>query len=50
MKDNKLTPEQALETIGKALAHPGLKLSQGEHLALIECYTVLQEVIKPKPI
>ncbi len=42
----KLTPQQALEVIGNALAHESLKLSQREHVTLIEAYKVIKENLK----
>lgn len=43
-----LTEKQALEELGKVLAHPILKLSQREHLHLIECYNILEKLVKEK--
>jgi hypothetical protein len=37
-----LNNEKALETIGQALAHSSLKLSQKEHLYLIDCFNKLK--------
>lgn len=43
-----ITNEVALQQIGLALAHESLKLSQREHLYLIECYNVLEKLVKEK--
>lgn len=45
LKEQELTPKQAIEIIGNALAHDSLKLSQQEHLALIKCYKAVKEKI-----
>ena len=42
---SKLTTEQALEILGQALAHDSLKLTQKEHLILIEAFKTLQEAL-----
>ena len=46
--ENKLTPEQALNNIGLALAHESLKLTQKEHLTLIESYNIVKLALAPK--
>jgi glycine cleavage system H lipoate-binding protein len=38
--------QKALNNIGIALANEGLKLSQGEHLALIESFKIVSEHVK----
>jgi len=40
-----LTTKQALEAIGQVLALDTLKLSQKEHLYLIECFNKLKELV-----
>jgi hypothetical protein len=40
-----LTNKQALETIGQVLALDILKLTQKEHLLLIECFNKLKELV-----
>lgn len=45
-----LTVDESLSIIGQALAHKNLKLSQGEHLLIIEAYNKIQtELKKEKP-
>lgn len=43
---NRLTPDQSIINIGLALAKPDFKASQAEHLALLESWEVLKEVIE----
>jgi hypothetical protein len=42
----KLTYEQALQIIGEGIAHDSLKLSQKEHLLLIESFKTLKELVE----
>lgn len=42
----KLTTKQALEILGEGLAHESLKLSQKDHLILIEAFKTIKEEIK----
>lgn len=44
----KLTSKQALEIIGQVLAHESLKLTQKEHLILIEAYRTIENELTPK--
>lgn len=44
-EQKEITAKEAIEIIGNALAHDSLKLSQGEHLALVKCYKVVKEKI-----
>jgi hypothetical protein len=43
-----LTAEQALNSFGQLMSLDSLKLSQKEHLHLLECYDVLKKAIEPK--
>jgi len=45
---NEITTQKALEIIGRALSHDELKLSQKDHLLLIQCFKVLKDFIEPK--
>ena len=40
-----LTHEQALQIIGQGISHESLRLSQKEHLYLIECFNKLKELV-----
>ena len=40
---SKLTIKESLEILGQALAHDSLKLTQKEHLILIEAYQTIKE-------
>lgn len=42
----KLTYEQALQIIGEGITHDSLKLSQKEHLLLIESFKTLKELVE----
>lgn len=44
-EQKEISANEAIEIIGNALAHDSLKLSQGEHLALVKCYKVVKEKI-----
>lgn len=44
----KKTVEEALGFIGQALAHESLKLTQKEHLILIESFKIIKEELAPK--
>ena len=44
-EQKEITAKEAIEIIGNALAHDSLKLSQGDHLALVKCYKVVKEKI-----
>lgn len=46
MEEKKLTLEEALHNIAIALCHESLKLSQKEHLSLIESFNIIKETIK----
>jgi hypothetical protein len=43
-----LTAEQALNSFAQLMSLDSLKLSQKEHLHLLECYNVLKKEIEPK--
>ena len=43
-----LTTDEAISIIGQALAHDSLKLSQREHLLLIDAYNKIFDTLKPK--
>ncbi len=47
---NQITAQEALKIIGNGLAHKSLRLSQKEHLVLLECWKVLNDHINPKEI
>jgi len=42
-----MTLEQAINNIGVVLASPELKLSQGEHLALIKSFEIVKKACTP---
>ncbi len=44
--ETKMTIENALQVTGELFANPTLKLSQQEHLILIEAYKILKEFIE----
>lgn len=47
LQDKKeLTVDESLNIIGQALAHKNLKLSQGEHLLIIEAYNKIEKELK----
>lgn len=48
MSDKKLTTEEALQNIGIALGHESLRLSQAEHLTLINSFNVIKEALLEK--
>lgn len=43
-----ITIDQAITNIGNALAHPSLKLSQQEHLILLESYETIKKALIEK--
>lgn len=45
LKEEDITPNQAIDFIGNALANESLKLSQREHLLLVKCYGIVKEKI-----
>jgi len=44
--ESKMTIQNALQITGEVFANPTLKLSQQEHLMLIEAYKILKEFIE----
>lgn len=44
----KLTTQEALEILGQGIAHESLRLSQKEHLILIEAFKTIQSELEPK--
>jgi hypothetical protein len=50
MQQEKLTIEQALEVVGQALSHESLKLSQREHIIIIEAFNTLKNEITKKDL
>ena len=45
---SKLTIKESLEILGQALAHDSLKLTQKEHLILIEAYQTIKTELDEK--
>jgi hypothetical protein len=50
MQQEKLTVKEALEIIGQALSHDTLKLSQREHIIIIEAFKTLKDEYIEEPV